>query len=76
MSFGESFRRAIGLRPSFRRSSSSILTNIMLGSFVGVISGKYIFEEPIKEYWEDEQNRQQAVAAKGGGAVKSTPSES
>jgi hypothetical protein len=31
------------------------MSNILFGSFLGVVSGRYIFEEPIKEYWESEQ---------------------
>jgi len=31
------------------------MSNILFGSVVGIISGRYIFEEPIKQYWENEQ---------------------
>jgi hypothetical protein len=34
------------------------MSNILFGSFLGVVSGRYIFEEPIKEYWENEQEAQ------------------
>lgn len=56
MNFGDSLRRAIGLKPSFRRSSASRMSNILFGSVVGIISGRYIFEEPMKQYWENEQS--------------------
>ena len=32
----------------------------MFGAFVGVISGKYIFEEPLKEYFAEQKELQQA----------------
>lgn len=72
MSWSESFRRAIGLKPSFRRSGASRVGNILFGSVLGMISGKYIFEEPIKEYWENEANNPKKEGAVSGPASPNT----
>lgn len=58
MSYLEKFRRAIGLKPSMRRSRASQMSNILFGSVIGVISGRYIFEEPLKNHFEQQQNEQ------------------
>ena len=52
----KSFLRAIGLRQSFRRTGPSSLLNIAVAAGIGVVSGQYIFKEPLAEYWS-EQNR-------------------
>lgn len=54
----ERFKRRIGLKPTFRRTGFSFLPNMMFGAFVGIISGKYIFEEPLKEYFEQQRELQ------------------
>jgi len=32
------------------------MSNIVFGSVIGIISGKYIFEEPLKQHFEQQQN--------------------
>eukprot|EP00558_Chaetoceros_sp_UNC1202_P004251 CAMPEP_0197250476 /NCGR_PEP_ID=MMETSP1429-20130617/53024_1 /TAXON_ID=49237 /ORGANISM="Chaetoceros sp., Strain UNC1202" /LENGTH=80 /DNA_ID=CAMNT_0042712311 /DNA_START=33 /DNA_END=275 /DNA_ORIENTATION=- len=72
MSWGETIRRAIGLKPSLRRSSGSSMSNILFGTVLGIISGKYIFEEPMKEYWDNEEAqgrvKTRSVASAGASA--------
>lgn len=45
------------LRPSTRRSGASHMSNIVFGSVIGIISGRYIFEEPLRNHFE-KQNQQ------------------
>jgi len=47
------FLRAIGLKPGFRRTGPSALINIAVAAAVGVVSGHYIFKEPLEEYWRE-----------------------
>ena len=50
--------------------------NIIVGTVLGIISGKYIFEEPLQHYWAQKraEEAQQAAADSGaGGVVSSTP---
>jgi len=65
------FLIAIGLKPGFRRTGPSRLVNIAVASLIGVISGQYIWKEPLEQYWREkrlqEQQKQQALAAGGGG---------
>jgi hypothetical protein len=35
------------------------MSNIVFGSVIGVISGKYIFEEPLKQHFEEHQKETQ-----------------
>ena len=39
----------------------------MFGTIVGVITGNYIFAEPMKQYWEEEQRLQQEMKQKSVG---------
>lgn len=62
------FLIAIGLKPGFRRTGPSRLVNIAFVSLVGVISGHYIWKEPLEQYWREKRlQEQQALAAEGGG---------
>lgn len=61
----DGFKRAIGLKSSFRRTGAASWGNIMVGSFLGVLSGNYIFGEPLREYWEEQKQLEEAAA---GGA--------
>ena len=42
--------------------------NIVVGVVLGVLSGKYIFEEPIKMYWAEKH----AAEAAAAGAISSS----
>jgi hypothetical protein len=48
------FKRALGIRPGFRRSSASAYFNMAVAAGVGVISGHYIFKQPLEEYWREQ----------------------
>ena len=43
--------------PTFRKSRTGFM-NIVFGSIVGFISGNYMFAEPMKLYWEEQQQLQ------------------
>ncbi|GMI45300.1 hypothetical protein TrCOL_g13697 [Triparma columacea] len=45
-----------------RRADGEHRLDYAIGAFVGVISGAYMFNEPIKEYFEE--RREEAAAAK------------
>jgi hypothetical protein len=47
----------------------------LFGSVVGVISGRYIFEEPIKEFWENEQAQGRAEIPGNKAANNDSPSK-
>jgi hypothetical protein len=55
-----------------RRSNTGLLTNVIFGSIVGITSGKYIFEESIKNHWE-EQQQQQNGQSQGQGQNQQKP---
>ncbi len=69
------------LAPSQRRGGRFRQTgisggNIIVGTVLGIISGKYIFEEPLQHYWAQkraEEAQQAAVDSGAGGVVSSTP---
>ena len=52
-------------RPSFRRTGPSSIVNIFVVTLVGVVSGNYIFGEPLRQYWE-EQAKLEAQAKEQG----------
>ena len=52
--YWKSFLRAIGLRHSFRRTGASSLPNLAVAAALGVISGQYIFKQPLEEFWSEE----------------------
>lgn len=50
--------------------------NIAVASLVGVISGQYIFKEPLENYWKEKRLEEAAAAKQNGGgtaAPSSTP---
>ena len=63
------FLRAIGVKQGFRRTGAfGGMLSIAIAAGVGVISGQYIFKEPLEEYWREQkaleqQNQRQATAA-------------
>lgn len=58
----EWFQRVIGLKGGRFRQTGSPFTNIIVGTGLGVVSGKYIFEEPIRQYWIEKQSEEQSKA--------------
>ena len=44
--------------------------NIVVGTVLGILSGKYIFEEPLQHYWYNEKQR---LAAEAEGSSSSSP---
>mmetsp|Transcript_18491 Transcript_18491/g.23810 ORF Transcript_18491/g.23810 Transcript_18491/m.23810 type:complete len:90 (-) Transcript_18491:359-628(-) len=75
------FQRAIGLKQGFRRSGSSSLVHIAVASGVGVISGFYIFKDPLEEYGDILKERQAgeqlaaSTSSTGGSQQPSSPSK-
>ena len=67
------FLRAIGIKPGFRRTGPSSLINIAFAAGVGVISGQYIFKEPLEEYWAEVRAREAAERAANGGSSDPLP---
>jgi hypothetical protein len=54
------FLRAIGVKPGFRRGTGGPgLFGIALAALVGAVSGHYIFHEPLRAYWMEQQQKQQ-----------------
>lgn len=52
-------------------------SNIIVGTVLGILSGKYIFEEPLQRYWAEKRAEEIAAAANGGGGeVGALPSSS
>jgi hypothetical protein len=71
------FLRAIGVKPGFRRTGPSSLINIGFAALLGVVSGHYIFNEPLKQYWLEQQQLQQQQESSGEkNAVVSSMQES
>lgn len=66
------FKLAIGIKPGFRRTGPAGLMNIAVAAAVGVVSGHYIFKQPLEDYWT-EKRLQEANALKNPGAA--TPSQ-
>jgi len=52
-------------RPTFRRAGPSSLLNIAVYSFIGVVSGNYIFGEPIRQYWAEQERLEVEAKEKG-----------
>ena len=48
--------------------------NIVVGVVLGVLSGKYIFEEPIQRYWAEKHAADAAAAA--AASISSSPNNS
>jgi hypothetical protein len=51
------FKRALGFRHGFRRSGGSSYINIAVAAGVGVVSGHYIFKQPLEDYWSEENQK-------------------
>ena len=47
--------------------------NIIVGTVLGIISGKYIFEEPLQHYWAQKRAEE---AQQAGGVASSSSSSS
>lgn len=45
-------------------------SNIVVGAVLGIISGKYIFEEPLQRYWAEKAAEQAAL--EGGASSTSS----
>ena len=57
-------------RPTFRRSRTAMLPNLVFAAIVGYGTGNYIFKENVKEYWEEQNALQQQAtqnSASNGG---------
>jgi hypothetical protein len=63
------FLRAVGIKPGFRRTGPSTLLNIAFVSFVGVVSGQYIFKEPLEQYWAEQRQLEQQKQLQGVSAA-------
>lgn len=50
--YWQGFLRAIGMRPGFRRTRTGpgSLLHLFVAAGVGVVSGHYIFSEPLREF--------------------------
>lgn len=53
------FLRALGFKRGFRRTGVSTLPNVAVAAFVGVVSGHYIFNEPLREYFAELKEREE-----------------
>lgn len=42
-------------------------SNIVVGAVLGIISGKYIFEEPLQRYWAEKRAEEVAAGNLAGG---------
>ncbi|KAL9181758.1 hypothetical protein ACHAXT_012101 [Thalassiosira profunda] len=70
----ERLQRAVGLKGGRFRQTGFWGGNIVLGTFVGVLSGKYIFDEPLRHYWAEKHAEEAAAKAalEGGGGSAAT----
>mmetsp|Transcript_24374 Transcript_24374/g.58840 ORF Transcript_24374/g.58840 Transcript_24374/m.58840 type:complete len:96 (-) Transcript_24374:68-355(-) len=68
----EWFQRAVGLKGGRFRQTGFSGGNIIVGTVLGVLSGKYIFEEPLQHYWAEK--RAEELAAGGTASSSSTAS--
>eukprot|EP00985_Skeletonema_marinoi_P016035 scaffold8504_cov102-Skeletonema_marinoi.AAC.2 len=60
----------LGLKGGQFRRTGVTGGNIVVGVFLGVLSGKYIFEEPMQRYWAEKH----AADAAAAGAISSSSS--
>jgi hypothetical protein len=68
-SWTNNIKRALGFRNAgFRRGGSNFFNyaSIAVAAGVGVVSGHYIFDEPLKAYWREENERQRQRQQEGG----------
>ena len=61
------------LRGGKFRQTGMFGSNIIVGSVLGIISGKYIFEEPLQRYWA-EKNAAEAAALPSSSSVAAAAS--
>ena len=51
-----SWKKLIGLGPQLRRrTDTSRALDVFIGATVGVVSGTYMFGEPLKEHFEEKE---------------------
>mmetsp|Transcript_11752 Transcript_11752/g.21204 ORF Transcript_11752/g.21204 Transcript_11752/m.21204 type:complete len:88 (-) Transcript_11752:532-795(-) len=67
----EWFQRIVGLKGGRFRQTGITGGNIVVGTVLGILSGKYIFEEPLQHYWA-EKRAEEAAAAGDGAALTSS----
>lgn len=65
------FLRAIGLKRGFRRTGPSTLLNLFVAAGVGVVSGRYIFKDPLDNYWREKLAEEQRLESSGETAAVS-----
>jgi hypothetical protein len=56
-------RGTLGFRPSGRAGWTSVM-NVTVAVGVGVVSGHYIFKEPLDEYWKEKLREENAATTK------------
>ena len=47
--------------PTFRRSQTEFLPNLIFAGIVGYATGNYIFKESVQDYWEEENSSSKAA---------------
>ncbi|KAL3759970.1 hypothetical protein ACHAWU_000593 [Discostella pseudostelligera] len=70
----EWLQRVVGIKGGRFRQTGISGGNIIVGTVLGIISGKYIFEEPLQHYWAQKRAEEAQAAAGAGtaGGVAST----
>jgi len=66
------FLRAIGIKPGFRRARTGpgSLLHLAVAAGVGVVSGQYIFKQPLEEYFAELEANNMAQRNAEGKYVK------
>lgn len=74
-SWANNIKRALGIRSGFRRGGSNFLNyaSVAVAAGVGVVSGHYIFDEPLKAYWREENERRRQRQEQDGDGERQTP---
>mmetsp|Transcript_4342 Transcript_4342/g.8066 ORF Transcript_4342/g.8066 Transcript_4342/m.8066 type:complete len:82 (-) Transcript_4342:5-250(-) len=75
----EWFQRVVGLKGGRFRQTGMTGGNIIVGTVLGILSGKYIFEEPLQHYWAEKHAAEAAarsISDNGGGSGPSADSNS
>ncbi|KAL3798846.1 hypothetical protein HJC23_004634 [Cyclotella cryptica] len=67
----ERFQRMIGIKGGRFRQTGIFGSNIVVGAVLGILSGKYIFEEPLQRYWAEKHAADAAAAAAVTGKLES-----
>mmetsp|Transcript_20928 Transcript_20928/g.27002 ORF Transcript_20928/g.27002 Transcript_20928/m.27002 type:complete len:87 (+) Transcript_20928:126-386(+) len=52
-SFLSGLKRKVGLTPTTRRASGTLLVNFGVATLIGIISGQYIFKDILREHFEE-----------------------